>query len=193
MKRNIFLLISIFGFISGSLFSQTQKGSFMASGSTEMSYSSLKTTVKYDGETLGESDDNMNSFNFQPSFGYFVADNLAITGYISYSSESEGDVSANSFMVGPGICYYVGSSNVRPVFLAELGIGSQKMNDGVDEEKFGTFGVSFAGGAAFFISEAISFDAMLGYASVTSTYKDDNKAKVITSGIAFQAGFSVYF
>lgn len=62
----------------------------MAGGSTELSYSSVKTTIKYDGETLDESDDNLNSFNFKPSFGYFIIDNLALTASLEYTSQKEG-------------------------------------------------------------------------------------------------------
>lgn len=77
--------------------------------------------------------------------------------------------------------------------MAELGLGSMTSKFEGEEEKMGLFGYAFAGGAAIFISPAISFEALLGYSSVTGTYNDDNKLKAIGSGVAIQTGFTIFF
>lgn len=192
MKRKILLAAAV-AFTFNYAFSQTEKGKFLVSGSTEVSYSSVKTTIKYDGETMMESDENHNTFNIKPAIGYFVANNIALTASLDYSSEKLGSDKKNSLIFSPGLRYYIGSSNIRPLLLAEIGLGSMTETIDSEEEKMGLFGYGLAGGEAIFISPAISFEALLGYTSLTATYKEDTKLKAIGSGVAFQAGFSVYF
>jgi len=189
--RRITLLLSLL-VLTTVMYAQTEKGKWYVSGSSDLSFSSVTSKFEYDGEEVGEGSD-ISQFNIKPSIGYFIADGLVLALSLDVETSKQDDYKSNSFMVGPMLKYYFGSSNVKPFIQGDIMFGSQTEDDGVDEAKLKTSGWDLGGGVAIFVNEYISVDLGLGYARGSITNKDDDKQKMIVKGLAFNGGFSLYF
>ncbi len=202
MKKSLLLAVCC-AFITTLSFAQTEQGKFFIGGSADLSFSSLKTQQEYDGEV---EDDKVTQtqFSITPSVGYFIAQNLLLSINFQYESEEYGDNKANSLMVGPGIRYYFGSTNVKPFIQGDLMFGSLKSEYNYDFSGYGfggsdsyestesAMGYDLGAGVAVFLNKHIAFDFGLGYASATLTSDEDSKLKAKTSGVVFAAGISVH-
>lgn len=165
---------------------QTSQGNMSIGGG--VSYSSDKR------ETGGE-DVKSSTFTFQPSFGYFVADNLAVGLNLSLSSTKEdnglgGDDKSSVFFVGPFARYYKFTSNDKFAFFAQAGfnVGSIKDEpDGADETKGSAFNLYISPGFSYFFNEHWALDLQLAGISYTSLDPDkdvdDNKRTNFTFGV----------
>ena len=200
MKKRILSVIAILALSAGMLFAQTEQGKVIIAGSSSLDFGSLKSQMKYDGKDYGD-EIKSSEFSLTPSIGYFFADNLAITFNmeISSSTQKSGDVEAkdNSVLVGPGLRFFMGSTNIKPYLAGDIMFGSQKQTvklDGdTEDDKYGVFGFDIGAGLAFFINDYISVDLGLGYADMTMTWDEDDKAKIKSNGIVFSGGFTVVF
>jgi len=190
--RKILIFVAIMTFVSMGAFAQTEKGKFIFSGASELSFSSMTSQMEYDGKDIGD-DHKVTSFNIKPAVGYFVMDNLSLGLNFDYESEKYENDKNKTFMVGPMARYYFGSSKFKPYVHADLMFGSMK-NEGENYEiNYNASAWDLGAGVAIFLNDYISIDLGLGYASFTAVNDDDDKAKLKTKGVAFNGGFSVFF
>lgn len=195
---------------------QTQQGKIMVgvssglslvgTGSSLMSFgfSTDKHTINYNGYT-STTTEKSTSFNLFPKVGYFVVDNLALGVDLTYAynktemNSSNNDTWVTTIIgVGPFARFYLPSGKVLPFFEVSglLGFGDNKstsnsssFNSDIKENIIGFFG---GFGIAAPLSEKVTFDALVGYNSVTQKYKDSPNEKSVNSTIGLKLGFTVY-
>lgn len=104
--------------------------------------------------------------SFYPRAGYFVVDNLAVglSIYVDYSSTSNNGGST-SLGVGPFVRYYFGDGKLKPLLEANFNYihGSYKYFNGQTTESDSYTNASLKGGVAYFISDNVSIDGIVGY------------------------------
>jgi outer membrane protein len=193
MKKILFI-VAIMAIGTVSVLAQTEKGKFLISGSTDLSFTSTSMTLEYDNEDQGDSD--VTTFTLTPRVAYFVADNFALGLAMNVENSKQDDATSNSLLVGPTARYYVGgSTSVKPYLEASYLFGSQKEEDDTMdyEYKAKVSGWDLGGGAAIFLNEFASIDLGLTYGNATMTNKDDEKLKMKIKGLSVNVGFSLYF
>lgn len=150
----------------------TSKGKVILSGSSNLSFSSVSP----------DEGDSENQFVIKTSFGNFVTDNFAVGAILNYEDYE----SASSFLLGPTLRYYFGTSNIKPFIQGEYLFGNIKYDDYYDDDEYSINAFAIGGGAAFFLNQHISIDLSISYN--TMSIEDDD-----SNGIAIDAGISVYF
>ncbi len=170
MKKIILGLIALTGI--SVVNAQTQQGDWMVGGNFRLNTS-----------------DNNTQIAFTPNVGAFVIDNLAIGGNINFSYSKTGNNKYTSFGIGPFARYYFTTDNqpIRPIVQGSFNYLStkNKIGNSVSSTNNGS-NYFIGGGAAMFISNNVSIDALLGY--------DHTKYKNFdgSGGFAFNIGFQVY-
>jgi opacity protein-like surface antigen len=199
MKKNLkisFVLFILTGLATVTA-AQTEKGSFLLSGSGSLDFAWL--SLKLENDNTSEDAGKMSNLEFTPGAGYFIADNLAVGLEFSLSSASQkedGDkYTETTTMLLPFARLYFGKSNVKPFVQAGVGPGWEKWGYKNDKETENLVGYEFDGGLAVFISPNISLDFILGYAGATAKIKDYQNVewKTTASGFGGSIGFSIIF
>jgi hypothetical protein len=166
--RKIFLFLTLTLVLSAAK-AQTTKGDWMVGG-----YFRINTS------------DNNTQIGLTPSAGAFVIDNLALGGNLGFNYSKTGDESNTSFGIGPFARYYFTKANVRPLFHTNLNFLTNKTKfSGISNKNTG-INYFLGGGAAIFISEHVSIDALMGYDHIKLKGFDGS------GGFAFNVGFQVY-
>lgn len=203
--KKIFLALSL-SFI-GVISAQTEKGSFIISGQTNLGFAS--TTVKYknDGQTFDGP--KTNTFNISPSVGYFVINNLALGVALDFNSsttklktgtviESPDDQifingtkeTQTTLSIIPNATYFFSEGKTRPFLSAGLGLGNNKYKSNVNGSSSMNGLVWTAnGGFIFLIAPSVSIDLGLGYANYS--FKNDG-VKINSGAFGANAGISVF-
>lgn len=203
--KKIFLALSL-SFI-GVISAQTEKGSFIISGQTNLGFAS--TTVKYknDGQTFDGP--KTNTFNISPSVGYFVINNLALGVALDFNSsttklktgtviESPDDPifingtkeTQTTLSIIPNATYFFSEGKTRPFLSAGLGLGNNKYKSNVNGSSSMNGLVWTAnGGFIFLIAPSVSIDLGLGYANYS--FKNDG-VKINSGAFGANAGISVF-
>jgi outer membrane protein len=168
MKKFLLTLV----FVSGILIAnaQTEKGDWMVGG----------------GFQLNTADNNTEIALF-PNAGAFIINNLALGGNLQFSYSKTGGNKITVFGIGPFVRYYFTNANVRPILQGSLNYLSQTLKyTGVPSSTSSGLNYFLGGGAAIFISDQVSLDALLGY--------DHTKVKDFegSGGFAMTIGFQVY-
>jgi outer membrane protein len=173
MKKGL-LFFALVIFASAISYAQTDQGGMMVGGSLGIS------STSYEGSTTKSS-----SFNFSPSFGYFISDNLAIGAGLGFGSNTTkaGAVksTSSSFAFGPFARYYKFTSNENFAFYgqASLMIGSGKSAADV---KSGSTTFAISPGFSYFLNEhwGLDFQFNLLSLNVYEPNKDANDDKTTT-------------
>src|SRR5690348_13806033 len=114
MKKSIFVMVLSLA-MANLVEAQTTSGNMMLGGTLDLS------STKYENSAT-----NSSSIYFSPSFGYFVADNLAVGASITIGNNTSGTGNAktvfSSFGVGPFARYYKFTSSENFAFFAQAGI-----------------------------------------------------------------------
>ena len=190
MKRIITILCA--GMLTIGLSAQTESGTILLEGGSNMSYTSMKLNkVTFDGEDVTPDEiDATNKMSVNLGGGYFMMDGLAAGLLFDYSSSSTGDVSSNTMLVGPMVRYYIGESGMWGQL--SYGIGSSSDgNDDTDEPTSSALG--FGAGYAVMLSDNVSLSPSLGYSMVTATQEEGDVDVVMKAGgLVFSVGISVY-
>lgn len=130
--------------------------------------------------------DNSTQISLSPSAGLFIIRNLALGANVKLSYSKEGLVKQSVFGVGPFVRYYFTSANIRPIIQGNFNFLSAKTKvSGTSSTNNGT-NFFLGGGAAIFISDHVSLDAVLGY-----DHNDYNNLPG-NGGFAMNVGFQVY-
>ncbi len=193
MKKVFFSILGMVFY--GATFAQFSQGNFLVGGMTNLSTTFETNKVKSGGTTTTVS--KTTSFSLQPQGGYFVIDNLAAGAGIGLSTSTtkfdgtNNKDGSNQLVFAPFGRYYFDKLYVQGAF--QFGSAKSKATSGgtTTTTKFSVGGWSILGGYAFFISDAISLEPQVGYASQSLKVKNTN-AKSIDSGIVIGIGLYGY-
>ena len=200
----------IFLFLCLSSFAQTQKGNFVLSGKTDMNFLFSNITTGTDSVQTGKTKGNQ--FGLTAGAGYFVANNVAlgIFGTYSYSytrigSSPDYQVAkteniTQSFTILPQLQYYFPVEGKLKPFAAAGGgyMWLQERDSKVTEhnnEVYSLSGPAFTGGVgiSYFIITSVAFD--LGFQYSYNRLKDKTRENQIWKEKQFagRLGVSVFF
>lgn len=153
----------------GGLSAQTKKDDWMTGGSLRVN------TAK-----------NSSQFEFSPSVGYFLIDDLAIGARLSVQSEKLGNNLVNDFGFGPYARYFFGSKKVMPFFEGNFELSNRKYQTGAVSTKEQAFSVFGGGGVSIFLNESVALEGILGYKNTRMKNQDGY------GGLNLRVGFQIY-
>ena len=148
---------------------QTEKGDWMVGGMFNLNTS-----------------DNNTQIALTPSAGAFIIKNLALGANFKLAYSKDGLIKETAFGIGPFVRYYFTSANVRPIIQGNFNFLSAKTKIGGTSSSNNGTNFFLGGGAAIFISDHVSLDAVLGY-----DHTDYNSLPG-GGGFAMNIGFQVY-
>jgi hypothetical protein len=199
MKSKLGILVSLLLMFSNNLCNaQGEKGNILLGGQTNLSFSSITTSLK--SNNVSSNYDKAKGFVFSPKFGYFVLKNLQIGIMIPLAISSnrgisyDGDYKANSFQLIPLVQKYFGNKKVRPFIYAASGFGwgkaiSRSQSD-TFKTKYKTYTLKSGGGVSFFINERISIDCNIGYSYDTDSVDSPTVGSTSYDHSIIQKGFN---
>ena len=139
------------------------------------------------GGTLGFITGKENSqFNLDPNVGFFVANNFALGGFLSYSQRNLGDTRITDFGFGPFARYYFGTTSTKPFFVTEFDFLTAKTRTGEVRTSTNGYGFLIGLGFAAFINDVVAIEGITGYNY--SNYKNSEGS----GGFAMRFGFQIY-
>ncbi len=183
------LVLSFLLFMSSVLvYGQLEKGNCFMYGSSSMGLSTEKDSYT-SGSTTTESSKST-YFDFSPSAGYFVIDNLPVGLKIQFNhsktknSNSSDEYTGNQIMAGPFARYYfLAQEKLKPMAEAYVGFGSSKnttkYSSGSYDYKSAIFSYSLGAGASYFLTEHVAFDALIAFDSMKYTDKSSNPEEAV--------------
>lgn len=187
-------------------------------------FENTKVEITQNGTTTESDGGTGTRFGFTPTAGYFFMDGFAggLFMNVGINNSKEDQVledgstetlrnNNTSFKIGPFLRYYIEMDKVKPFAHLQLGFGSNNyVYDMVDydfsdplnpkvvieehQRKYNLSTWGIGAGAAFFITNAISVDVMLGYNQNTTKFKNDDgslESKTATGGFGLDVGFSI--
>ena len=193
MKKLFFTLVCFCFVLTGAV-AQTAQGSLTFGGAISYTSATQETPTQ---------DAKSHSFQFIPSAGYFVIDNLAVGVNLGLStSENSANTKTNNFLVGPFARYYVFTANEKFAFTGEAGLlfGNGKTTPAIGNElKTSSVNFYLSPGFTYFFTESWGLDFQLEGISFTSTdpnkNADNDKRNSVTVGANFfnpSLGFRYY-
>jgi|ETNmetMinimDraft_26_1059896.scaffolds.fasta_scaffold110984_2 hypothetical protein len=213
MKKLFTVLFA--GLFCFSLAAQTDQGTFLLSGGTELSYVSqslnsydpdIYDIMGVDMPDIKNSQMELNLFG-----GYFLIDGLAAGLTVSYESETNTtsesgydykDITTTT-IIAPTVRYYIGETGAWAA--ASYGFGSsnylEEETDYEDlENNSKVSALMFGAGYAIYLADNVSINPSLGYAMTTVIVEDGGvnddfetvDLEVKTSGLFFGLGLSVH-
>ena len=197
MKKLFFAAaFAVFGMASA----QMEQGTWVVGATSNLGLNTAKTSVTYPG--LTDESATVNTFTFNPSFGYFVIDKLAVgidLGLTNVTVEEDNAKSTQkAFSVMPSATYYFeNESKVVPYLGA--GIGYSSMTSGYNwngisqSETFDGLAWKAKGGIVYLLNRNIGLDLGLSYNQLTSKEQvlgNDLVSKMGTFGV--NVGFSLF-
>lgn len=180
---------------------QTEKGSWVAGGSTTLGFNNVTTKSKVGGNSYDGP--KVSTLTLTPSVGYFVANNIAVgldLGFVSITQKEDGDkLTQNTFQVMPtGTYYFKSDSKVLPYLGAGVGYASTtyKYSYGGQSEKETLDGFTWKakGGIVYLVTPSIGLDLGLAFSQMynkETVLGADVKNTASTFGV--NAGFSFFF
>lgn len=147
MKNYTRLFVLVFCLAGSSLFAQTQQGSIMLGGGAGFATQT-----------------GLTAFEISPNLGFFVIDQLAVGGRLSFASVSpEGGSSTTTIGIGPFVRYYfMGEGKARVFAQGNFDWSSQKTGDA--DAVTGT-GFGGAAGVDVFLNDHVAIEISAGYTS----------------------------
>ena len=197
MKKNfeISLLLIVLMLLSTVVRAQTEKEGFILSGSTNLNFVSLSQKIENNNTSIQGS--KASNFEISSGAGYFIFNNFAIGVQISIKNATEDvenqDATESSTMFIPFALLYFGNGNIKPYVQAGLGSGSKKLKNHSVRNRANVTGYELAGGLAVFLSQKVSLDFSLSYASATSKFSNVNDWELKSKGIGGNIGLSLFF
>ena len=149
------------------------------------------------------------NINLLPKFGYFVVDNLAVgldvsLIHVSYSLKSinyDFNSTGTYFCVGPFVRYYVPAGKILPYLEITGGYGAENiwsrdtysLYSHTSTSSSGLYSVGGGAGIAIPIGDRVTFDALLGYNSLTvyAPVNNTDNQRTVTGTFGLKLGFSV--
>ena len=187
MDQQKLFTILFAGLFRFSLSAQTDQGTFLLSGGTELTYVSQSLNSMdpdiYDIMGVDMPDIKNSQMELNLFSGYFLIDGLAAGLTVSYESETNTTSSSGydykdittTTVIAPTVRYYIGETGAWAA--ASYGFGSsnnlEEETDEEDEEdnnKVST--LMFGAGYAIYLADNVSLNPSLGYAMTTVTMED---------------------
>jgi hypothetical protein len=195
MKKAIFTAMVVLG--SMSAFAQFDQGTKLVGGQFGLEFSTEKSKLNNQTDTDGK----WTSFSFEPRFGYFVINNLAIGGELGVTSYTwkpegaDGKSTGTELTIGPFARYYF-----EPGIFVEgkYTVGTQKTKQDyfgdTEEEKAALSNFALGAGYALFLNDNVALEPMIGFQSSSAKNKTTGEPEVksISSGLFLRVGFQVY-
>jgi len=192
MKQIILVLMA--SCLAIGAFAQFEKGTMMVGGSFGADFKTNKS--KYDGNTY--TNGNYVDVSFDPQFGIFVIDNLAVGGGLGMSTsaykEDDSDYKSvtNEFTIQPMVRYYLKQGIFFQGKLMFGGAKDKTTNNGnTDVTKYNVNGWSLAAGYAIFLNNIVAIEPQIGYGGKGYRNKDTD-VKSIDNGLFLRVGFQIY-
>jgi hypothetical protein len=139
----------------------------LAESPTDKGVYSLGGSISY-RDVDGDYDLDEKIFTFSPSGRYFIFDNIALGGSLTYSKNSWGSVDAKSYGIGPNIRYYLPYKTVNPFFEASYSYLRTKFDDTLSTSKTTSDEYTVGFGLDLFISRNVSIEPVVNY-----SWRDD--------------------
>lgn len=193
MSSKAVLMISLF-MMSVLAFSQTDKGTLIVSGKASMEFVRNYSKLSQYGTSGPGNSSEMNSFEFMPAIGYFVANNFALALSGNYSHSAANIYKSNELVLMPTLLYYFPlESPFKPY--VQAGIGYAKATEKTDFDQESYSGPAFGGGLglAYFINENISIDLGIQLTRTKLTYSEDSNTKITGDNLGSALGFTLFF
>ncbi len=192
MRSKTALMISFF-MLSAIAFSQTEKGTLIVSGKSSLEFIHTKTKISLKG-TGSSYDSKVNSFDFMPAVGYFVADNFAVAFSGNYSHSWDNDSKSNQIILMPTLMYYIPlESSFRPYIQAGFGYVGLTDKDDFDKYSYSGYAFGVGLGLAYFISDNISVDLGIQWIRTKLTSEKPKNLKTIDNSLGSVIGFTLFF
>lgn len=204
MKLKNYAPILLFTLFYTTAFSQTQKGSFVLSGKTDLNFLFANTIMATDSIETGRA--KTNQFGLTAAAGYFIADDLSIGisgtfsyNYIKNNISSYSEMITWSATVMPQVNYYLPiEGKLRPSVGAGVGYLWLRERDSRVNVNSNTVyymrGVAYSAGAglSYFITPNVAFDLNFQYSH--SRLRDEWYKNQIQkqNGLAGTLGVSVF-
>lgn len=174
MKKQILLIALLFTTIFS--FGQTDQNDKLVGG-----------TISF-GTQFVQDNNNLLFLNFNPNYGKFINDNIAVGAGINLNYQK---INSNSNITTLGLLpfarHYIGNSDVLQFYgEAKGGFIYQRNNNSGGAINDNGFQLNIGPGAAFFLSENVSFDFLVSY----SYLRLDEFT--IDKRLSFNFGFQVY-
>ncbi len=175
-------------FIAGILFNafgQTEKGKFIIGSGSNLSFTNTATFHNFNGD---HNNWTSSQFNFAPSAGYFIINNLAgginFNFIHNYTKEEDFKDVSNGFNIGPFLKYYFSKEKIKPFGEAGFNIGGQKSKTVGSGQIFNggsyrTNSYDLSIGVAIFLNNKFSADLKMGYNSTTINNTDNGNNHII--------------
>lgn len=157
----------------------TAKGNWIIGGSTNLGFSSNKSTSKTDNYSVdGQETTN---FNVTPTVGYFVMDNLAVGLNLGYevqkydaylNFEQKAKITNSTFSAVPSLTYFIEADSKAFPYIS-AGAGYALNNAKTDQNtpyKTNFFVWGAKAGFAYFITPSIAIDLGLNYQQLSTKY-----------------------
>lgn len=129
-----------------------------------------------------------NTFEISPGIGFFVSENIAIGVQFGYKNNKSKNVIGNTTTTTEDIStvslggfgrYYFMPDNEFSLF-AELAVGYVSRENNLTEFKVNGFGVGFAPGISYFLSDHFALEATFGIFSYASAKPADSEESADT-------------
>ncbi len=195
MKTRSFIVL-FFLFSAVNLYAQTEPGKTFVGAGTNLDLSFINTKIKVDNDLydVGKS----SSFEFSPQLGKFATLNFLIGGVMPINISTESDEDDNkqtitSWAIGPFTRVYFGEEDTKFFLNGMAGLGkySIKSDSGSDsKESAGLNTFQLGAGVAFFLSDHVSLDLFLNYASTTMKPSESSDYRIKNRGIGMGLNFN---
>jgi hypothetical protein len=172
----------------------TQLGAGGSSNNVGIQFGSYKTTYLNDNGQETESEIKITAFNFNPSVGYMVSNNVLIglsVGLFKYIEKAAGDKeSFTTYSIAPNVrAYFAKEGKVLP--FAEIRGGIISMKYSGDEEADTAPFFNIKGGTAIFLNTKVSLDIFVDYTFSKDSYETSFGGKTTTKQGLFGFGLGV--
>ena len=188
MKKTLLIVAGLFCAVFAN--AQTEKGNMIVGGDVSMDFATNKAESGGTSVDVGKT----TSIEVSPQFGYFVMDRLAIGAELSYQNETfkpDGGGNDDTFSLvalGPFAKYYLENGLFGQL---NVGFGSAKFDNGVNETKYSASAWRLGLGYAAFLNEHIAVEPMLSYGSDVLKNKDTD-VKSIDNSFRISVGFTIF-
>ncbi|WP_179008003.1 outer membrane beta-barrel protein [Winogradskyella forsetii] len=152
----------------------------------------LEGMIGFNSENDKNNEEKTSSFNISPKLGYFISEDLAIGGELSFMSSKEEfagtDTADNSgFGVGAFARYYFLDLGERFKTYTEFGVGYASQNDKLNDFKVNAIGAGLDLGINYFVTEKIALSfGLKNVLSFTTAKADVDGAEAVSE---FNLGF----
>ncbi|MGA9213006.1 outer membrane protein [Kaistella sp.] len=175
----------------GAVNAQTEKGTWMVSGKSEIAFNSTNAKAKLKGQEVSEI--KTSTFSFAPAAGYFIIDYLAIGVGLNYTNSKVEDSKSDTFVIIPQLSYFFPvTGEVKPYVEAGVGYATNKTTEGNADFKLNGIAYGFGAGVAYFVKPNVALNLGLNYSALHLKYSENKDFESDTNNLGLGIGISVF-